>query len=225
MAPATRAIDAPRRAFIRRTYFTLAGAILAFAGVMALLLNISGIHQIAQTMINGWNWLLVMGAFTIVAVGADKLARSNAGTGVQLAGLGLFVVIEAVIFIPLMVAATSFGDPGVIKTAGLVTIATVCGLSTFTFMTGADFSWLLGILVVGFFVASGLIVASILFGFSLGVLFMGAMVLLAASALLYQTSAMMYQWNTDQHIAAALGLFSSVMLMFYYILMILMSRD
>jgi FtsH-binding integral membrane protein len=225
MAPTTRAIEASRTAFIRRTYLHVAGAILAFAGIETALMNIPGIGQFAQSMTQGMTWLLVLGLFMGVAYGADRLARSTASVGLQYLGLGLFVVAEAVIFIPLLYAAASFGDAGVIRTAGLVTMATVCGLTVFTFMTKTNFSWLRGIVVVGSFAAIGTIVAAMLFGFTLGVFFAGLMVLLAASSLLYQTSALMYQWQPNQHVAAALGLFASVMMMFYYILFFLMGRD
>jgi FtsH-binding integral membrane protein len=225
MAPTTRAIEGSRTAFIRRTYLHVAGAILAFAGIETALMNIPGIGQFAQSMTQGMTWLLVLGLFMGVAYGADRLARSTASVGLQYLGLGLFVVAEAVIFIPLLYAAASFGDAGVIRTAGLVTMATVCGLTVFTFMTKTNFSWLRGIVVVGSFAAIGTIVAAMLFGFTLGVFFAGLMVLLAASSLLYQTSALMYQWQPNQHVAAALGLFASVMMMFYYILFFLMGRD
>ena len=225
MAPATQAIDASRSAFIRRTYLHVAGAILAFAGIETALLNIPGIEKFAKSMTQGMTWLLVLGLFMGVAWGADRLARSTASVGLQYVGLGLFIIAEAVIFIPLLYAAATFGEAGVIRTAGLVTMATVCGLTTFTFMTKTNFSWLLGIVVVGSFAAIGTVIAAVMFGFTLGVLFAGLMVLLAASIILYQTSALMYQWQPDQHVAAALGLFSSVMLMFYYVLFFLMARD
>jgi hypothetical protein len=69
------------------------------------------------------------------------------------------------------------------------------------------------------------IVAAAIFGFTLGIFFAGLMILLAASMLLYQTSAAMYDWRTDQYVAASLGLFASVMLMFYYVVVFLMNRD
>ena len=72
--------------------------------------------------------------------------------------------------------------------------------------------------------AFGFIIASILFKFNLGTLFSFALVLLAAGAILYQTSNIIREYNTQQHVAAALGLFASVMLMFWYILRIFMSR-
>ena len=79
-------------------------------------------------------------------------------------------------------------------------------------------------LSIGFFVALGLIVAGTLFGFNLGLWFSVGMILLASGSILYQTSNMVHKYNEDQYVGAALGLFASLMLLFWYILSIL-SRD
>lgn len=79
--------------------------------------------------------------------------------------------------------------------------------------------------MIGFFIAFGLIVVSVLFGFSLGTIFAGAMALLASGSILYTTSNILHHYRTDQSVSAALSLFASVALLFYYILMIFMSRD
>ena len=50
------------------------------------------------------------------------------------------------------------------------------------------------------------------------------MIVFAAFALLYNTSAVLHQYENDQYVAAALGLFASIALMFWYILQFLMSR-
>ncbi len=71
-------------------------------------------------------------------------------------------------------------------------------------------------------VALGLIVASILFGFQLGVVFAVAMIGLAAAAILYYTSNILKYYRTDQYVSASVTLFASVALMFYYVLWILM---
>jgi FtsH-binding integral membrane protein len=70
----------------------------------------------------------------------------------------------------------------------------------------------------------GLIVASILFGFGLGLWFSVAMVVVAAAAILYHTSAILRTYRTDQHVAAALALFADVALLFYYVLRIVGER-
>jgi hypothetical protein len=76
-------------------------------------------------------------------------------------------------------------------------------------------------LAIGTFIALGLIIAGILFGFDLGLWFSAGMVLLASGSILYQTSNMVHKYNEDQYVAASLGLFASLMLLFWYILSIL----
>jgi len=49
------------------------------------------------------------------------------------------------------------------------------------------------------------------------------MVAFAGSAILYQTSNVLQTFNTRQHVAAALTLFASVALLFWYILRIFSS--
>jgi FtsH-binding integral membrane protein len=79
------------------------------------------------------------------------------------------------------------------------------------------------VLSVGALLALGFIVASIFIGFSLGTLFAFAMVALMSGYILYYTSNVMYHYRTDQHVAAALALFASVGLLFWYILQIVIS--
>ena len=45
----------------------------------------------------------------------------------------------------------------------------------------------------------------------------------AAAAILYSTSRIIHDYNTDQHVAASLSLFASVALLFWYVLRILIS--
>jgi hypothetical protein len=140
---------------------------------------------------------------------------------VQYAGLILYVAIEAAIFLPLMVIAANLSDPTLIPAAALITGTLFAGLTLVAFTTRADFSFLRGVVLVGGLVALGLIVASILFGFQLGVIFAVAMVGLAAAAILYYTSNILKYYRTDQYVAASVTLFASVALMFYYVLWLL----
>lgn len=80
-----------------------------------------------------------------------------------------------------------------------------------------------GVLILGSLLALGLIVASLFFGFDLGGIFAVAMVGLAAAAILYSTPNVMLHYRTDEYVAASLSLFAAVALMFYYVLMILVS--
>jgi FtsH-binding integral membrane protein len=141
----------------------------------------------------------------------------------QYAGLALYVVAEAIIFLPLLYIAAYFSSPNVIPTAGIVTALLFGGLTYIAFTTRRDFSFLGNVLSLGGFVALGVIIASMLFGLNLGVFFAGLMVAYAGAAILYNTSNIMHEYRPDQHVAAALALFASVALLFWYVLRIVMA--
>ena len=212
-----------RARFVRLTYAHLAGAILAFVLIEALLLQWSGAQALAATMTSGWNWLLVLGGFMVVSYVAERWARSAVSLNVQYAGLALYVVAEALLFLPLILIATRFADPTVLPTAAIVTGFLFLGLTLIAFFSGADFSFLRGFLIVGGLVALGVIVASILIGFTLGLIFSAVMVVFAAGAILYQTTNVARYYRTDQYVAASLALFASVALLFWYVLQIFLS--
>lgn len=216
-----------RALFIRQTYAHLAGAIGAFAILVAMLMSIPGIEDTVFGLlaISPYSWLVVLGLFMGASWLADNWARSDTSRGMQYAGLGLYVVAEALIFLPLLLLAKNLtGDTSLIAQAGFLTLILFLGLTFVAFTTRKDFSFLGGMLKIGGMIALGLIVASIFFqGFSLGLWFSAAMVLLAAGAVLYTTGNMIHHYRTDQYVAASLGLFAAVALMFWYILRILMS--
>ncbi len=220
------AADSPaaeRAAFIRKTYAHLAGALLLFTGLEYYLVNAPFAQKLAMTMTGGYSWLIVLAAFMGVGYVADRLAHSQSSEGMQYLGLGLFVVAESIIFLPLLFMATFYSDPGLIPTAGLMTLLLVGGLTATVFITKKDFSFLGGILSIGFFVALGFIVCSMIFGFSLGLIFSSVMVLFAAGSVLYTTSNIMHHYHPKQHVAASLALFAAVALLFWYVLQVLMA--
>ena len=218
------ALPEARAQFIRRTYAHLALAILGFLVIEYALLQVPGIERIGALMTEGFNWLIVLALFIGVSWIADYWARSDTSRGLQYAGLTLYVVAQAIIFLPLMILAVLISnDPTVVPAAGLITLLLFAGLTVVVFTTRVDFSFLRTILVIGGFVALGLIVASMIFGFQLGVIFAVAMVGLAAGFILYTTSNIIHYYRTDQYVAASLSLFAAVALMFYYVLWILLS--
>lgn len=216
-----------RAAFIRRTYAHLAGAVAAFVALEAALVA-SGAGYLMLNVLLGagsFSWFLVLGLFIAASWLAQSLANSNTSRGVQYLGLGLYIVAEAIIFLPILTIA-NLSYPGAIVNAGIVTLGLFAALTAVVFMTRKDFSFLGPILAIGGFVALGVIVASMLFGFNLGVLFAAIMVLFAGGAILYDTSNILHRYNTNQHVAASLSLFASVALLFWYVLRIFMSsRD
>lgn len=213
-----------RNQFLRRTYMHLAAAILAFVGLEAVF-QASPIARTMTGLMSGqYTWLIVLGLFMAASWLAQKWALSGTSLAMQYAGLGLYVLAEAIIFIPILYIATLYSNKTIIPVAGMITAGLFLGLTAVVVTTKKDFSFLGGFLKIGSFVALGFIVASIFFGFSLGNLFAGAMILFAGAAILYQTSAIYNQYSTGQYVAAALGLFASVALLFFYVLQFLMGR-
>ena len=217
------ASETERAGFIRRTYWHLAGAILAFAGLETVLIQ-SGVAESFMHLLKGgmWMWLIVLGLFMVVSTVANNWAHSAISKEMQYAGLGLFVVAEAIVFMPLIYIALQRA-PDVLSHAALLTLMLVGGLTFTAFTTRKNFSFLGPILSIGGWIALGVIVTSMLFGFTLGAVFSGAMIIFAAAAVLYSTSNIIHEYHTEQHVAASLSLFSSVGLLFWYIVQFMMS--
>ncbi len=214
-----------RATFLRLTYMHLGGAILAFVALLAVLINLPFTPQLVGGMVSGYNWLFVLGAFMLVSWIADRWAHSATSLGMQYAGLALYVVAEAVIFTPLVFLAYLMEQKhnlDIIGPAALITLFIFGGLTAIVMFTGANFSFLRGILFLAGLVAMGVILASILFGFSLGVLFSVLMIALAGGYILYHTSAVLHDYRTDQYVAASLTLFASVAILFWYVLRLVM---
>jgi FtsH-binding integral membrane protein len=212
-----------RAAFIRRTYAHLAGAVLAFIGLEAYMVNSPIAEMLLNVMSMRFGWLLILGGFMILGRLATGLAAGGASSTVQYVGLTLYVIAEAVIFAPILWIATYYAKADVIPMAGILTLVLFGGLTLVVFTTKKDFSFLRGILTIGSMLALGLIVCAVLFGFNLGLIFSFAMVLLASGAILFDTSRILLHYRPDQHVAASLQLFASVALLFWYILQIVMS--
>jgi FtsH-binding integral membrane protein len=216
-----------RATFIKRTYLHLAGAVLAFVGLEAILIS-SGVGQdIVRSMFaTKGAWIGLMVAFIAGGFAAQYMARSGQPVGVQYAGLSLYVLLETAIFLPILTIAQLRFGPEVAVQAGLVTLAAFGGLTIAVFMSGKDFSFLGPVLWVGSFLALGLVIAAVIFGFNFGLILCGAMVALAAGFIVYDTSNIIHRYGTNEHVAASLALFASVALMFYYVLRIFMiTRD
>jgi hypothetical protein len=224
--PAALAAEEERSAFIRRTYAHLAGAIALFVALEVAIFHLVPAETLDSLMAlllgNRLGWLLVLGAFVLVGTLASQAAASIESPAQQYLGLGVYVVAEAVVFVPLLYIALALA-PEAIPAAGILTLVMFGGLTTLVFITGSDLSGWGKYLWVAGLGALGLIVCAILLGISLGVWFSVAMIVLASAYILYDTSNVLHQYRTDQHVAAALALFASVALLFWYALRLMMS--
>jgi FtsH-binding integral membrane protein len=222
-SPDVRIGEETRATFITRTYLHLFGAIVAFVLIEMALFKSGLALPMAQAMLSV-SWLLVLGGFIVVSWIASRAAHRARSLGAQYASLGAFVVAEAIIFVPLLVIA-SMQVPGAIESAGLITLIAFAGLTAVAFISRKDFSFLGGILRWSMILALVAIVGGVIFGFNLGMWFSVAMVGLAGGAILYDTSNILHHYPDDRYVGAALELFASVALMFWYVLRIFLARD
>lgn len=210
--------------FYKKTYLHVALSILAFIGVETVLLKVVPVELIAMMFKTSYTWLLIIGVFWLASFLANKWSMSQSRS-TQYLGLGFYIVFEAVIFLPILYIAIGYSGGGaVIFQAAMLTIAMFAGLSLVAFTSKKDFSFLRNIIIIGGFLSLGLIVAGAIFGFNLGLWFSVGMVVLASASILYETSKLKNVYTTGQYVGASLQLFASVMLLFWYILRILMSR-
>ncbi len=217
-----------RAKFIRLTYLHLLGAILSFIGLEAILLNTPAVtNAMANVVSMPYGWLIVMAVFIGASYLANYWAASSTSLGMQYAGLALYVVAWSIIFVPLLMIAQSFTDAtgtNVIGIAAGLTIFTFVALTAVVFISGADFSFLGPFLGIASLIAMGLIVAGIVFSLPIfGLAFIGALLLMSAGFILYDTSNVLHHYRVGQHVAASLALFASVALMFWYMIQLVMS--
>lgn len=215
-----------RASFIARTYSHLFGAIVAFVLFELLLFRTPLPEKMLGTLSGGGGtWLLYLGGFMVVGWVATRAAHTVQSPALQYAALFGYVLAQALLFMPLLLIANEYA-PGAISSAALVTLLAFSCLTAIVFVTRKDFSFLRTVLLYGGFLALGLIVASIAFGFNLGLVFSFAMVAFAGAAVLYDTSNVLHHYPADRHVGAALGLFASIALMFWYVLRIFIAmRD
>lgn len=214
-----------RLEFYKKTYLHVAGAIGIFSLVEAFLISQGfGEQMLSLLSKSQYSWLIVLALFIWVGWIANKWAMSGGSREKQYAGLGLYVVVNAIVFLPLIYMAVAFTDGTVLTSAAITTTFLVLGISALAFITKKDFSFMGKYLMIFGFIAMGVIVAGILFGFTLGVWFAGALAIFAGFSLLHSTSNLILHFREDQYVAASLALFADIALMFYYILQIFISN-
>ncbi|MDR3183179.1 MAG: Bax inhibitor-1 family protein [Planctomycetaceae bacterium] len=222
---AAAANEEMRAAFITKTYLYLLGAIAALTVIEFGILSVPGLgEKLTSVMLAGqFSWLIVLGLFMFVSWIANSWALNAASPAMQHAGLGIYVVAQALILAPLLCIAQHTGGQGTIAAAAGATAALFALLTVTVFVTRKDFSFLRSFLMFGGFAALGFVVFAVIFGITIGPLFMYLMIAFACCYILYDTSNVLHHYRIGQHCAAALALFASVVLLFWYILQLFMS--
>src|ERR1700744_394067 len=209
-----------RAAFITRTYTHVVGGILAFILIELGLFESGLAVQLGRSMLCV-NWLLILGAFLLVGWLATRTAQTSTSLAMQYFAYGAYIVAEALIFVPLLYIANAKA-PGAIDSATLITALGAGGLMVVAHRTRKDFSFLRAILMWGGVIALLAIVGGVVFGAQLGTWFSVLMIGFAGAAVLYDTSNIIHQYPEDSYVSAAMQLFASIALMFWYVLRLVM---
>jgi len=220
-----------RAGFIVKTYSYLLGAIVSLILLDTAYFTLGGMNNmiaLTETMLGkgAFSWLIVIGAFMLVSWVANVWAMNATSSVTQHAGLALYVVAMSVILIPLLcLAQLATGDASLIISAATTTGGLFAMLTLAVFITKKDFSFLRSILTFGMLAALGFIATAILCQFSLGPIFCYAMITLMCGYILYDTSNVLHHYRIGQHVAASLALFASVVMLFWYVLQLYLSRE
>ena len=219
--------EATRSEFLSRVYQHLLAAVVAFVAFEALLINLGIAREIYELVSGGGGrWLIVLGGFMVVNWLATNAAHDILNPSRQYAGLFGMAAGEALIFAPFLhyVFEVEGGGTTTVLAAAVITAIGFAGLSAVALVTRADLSFLRPILLWTGVCALVLIVAALLFGFELGVWFSVAMIAVAGGSILYQTQTIMRRYPAEAYVGAAVQLFASVMLLFWYVLRLLSRR-
>lgn len=218
--PAAEAAVEERAAFLKRTYGWLMIGIFAWCITLYAAEHNETVQRLALTL--GTNWivtilLLMGGAFAVRLTSTKALI----GPVVYL----LYAFMFGLIVAPAVLIANSADGGIAVQHASLATGGVFLVLTAYVFISGKDFSFMGGALAL----ISGAIFVGLLIsfftGFSWGPWMSIGIALLYCGYILYDTSQVLHHLPTNMHIAAAANLFADVVLLFYHLLLLFMSRD
>jgi len=215
--------DAQVRAdFMRRVYTRLVAGVAAFVLIETWLFT-SGLALAITEFVFSTSWLLILGGFMVVSWLANAVVLRAATPGSQWGGYLLLVAANALIFAPMLVIADA-QVPGTVAQAGQYAVGGFVILSVVAHRSSRDFTWLGAALRWFGILALVAIVLAVFTGFALGTWFSLAMIGFAGDAILYETQIILRETPPGRETVAAMALFSSLALLFWYVLRLFMAR-
>lgn len=211
-----------RADFMRRVYARLVAGVAAFVLIEAYLFT-SGLAVAITQFVFSTSWLLILGGFMVISWLANVVALRAASPASQWGGYLLLVAANALIFAPMLVIA-ELQVPGTVAQAGQYAIGGFVILSVVAHRSSRDFTWLGASLRWFSILALVGIALAVLTGFQLGTWFSLAMIGFAGAAILYETQVILRETPPGRETVAAMALFSSLALLFWYVLRLLMER-
>ncbi len=224
--PAVNAPESDRASFVAKVYQHVALALVAFVA-FEVVLFVTGIAETMRDFFfgsGGFAWLALLGGVMIIQNFASKAAANLTDPGAQYMGLFGTAFGQALIFAPFLSFVFATDGAGPVAQAAIVTGIGFAMLTAIGLFTRKDLSFLRPLVMWGFGLALIAIVGAVIFNFQLGVWFSLAMIGVSGASILYQTQTIVRRYPIGAHVAAAIGLFSALMTMFWYVLRLFMSR-
>ncbi len=228
--PAAQASEIDRASFVGLVYQHVAAAVAAFVA-FEVILFVTGVAGSLEDFFfgptgGGGRWLLMLGGVMVIQWFAGNAAADLLNPSRQYLGLFGSAFAQALIFAPFLSFVFNRGGGGAtVAEAAVITGIGFAMLTGIGLFTRKDLSFLRPIVMWGFGLALLAIIGGVIFGFGLGTWFSVAMIGLSGAAILYQTQSVVRTYPIGSHVAAAVGLFNSLMTMFWYVLRLVMSRD
>jgi FtsH-binding integral membrane protein len=218
----TVAAEAPvaeRAAFLQRTYSLLLLGIFGFAFTLWAAGNLAPVRDVAVQLWRGGPWVLLIATFA----GAWLVQANARRYPLNLLLYFAYVFLFGLLLAPIVLYAAGEA-PQTLTQAAIVTALVFTGLTAYVFTSRRDFSFLGGALAIGFFALLGIALGGWLFGFTVGLWFSVAAVVLFAGYVLYDTSQVLHHYRTDMAVAAAAVLFVDVVLLFKHLLILFLNN-
>lgn len=214
-----------RAQFLAKVYTHLVLAVGVFFAVECALFLGGGAEKLYDVLSGGSGaWLLLLGGFMVVNWIGTQAAHKIDNPNAQYLGLFGIAAAEAVIFAPFLYLVFNTDGAGDVVTAAVITLVGFAALTAVGIFTGKDLSVLRPLIMWGGICALLLIFGAVIFGANLGTWFSVAMVGLAGASILYQTQNIMKRYPEWAYVGAAVQLFGSLMMMFWYVLRIVSAR-
>ncbi len=201
---------------------------LGFAATLWGAAHVPVVHDAAMGLAkviygSRWGWLLYMGLFLGGSYAVHAVAETRPINAIAYA---VWVVLLGLLIAPIVLMVNATKGPEIITQASGLTALVFGGLTVFVLWTGKDFSFLRGILVLGFWALLAASLIGWLTGFTFGLWMSAAVVVLMAGYILYDTSMVLRHLPTNMAMTGAILLFTDVVILFKHILLLLArSRD
>lgn len=222
LAPVLAYGEDVRSRFMTRVYVRLLAGVAGFVALESWLFA-SGLAAAITEVVLSTSWLLILGGFMVVSWLATSVGVRAEGALAQWSAYAALVAANAVIFAPLLLLAEA-SVPGVVATAARLSAVMFVALSVVAIRSSRDWTFLGAALRWAGVVALIAIVAAVLLGTDLGTWFSVAMIGVAGAAILYDTQVILRSYPPDREVAAAMSLFASLALLFWYVVRLFARR-